>query len=198
MSSAAVEHVRVCPQHGRRIEERGSALICPVGDHAVAHWRVVRTNGRPVYDDVADDPSKGVTNVVMNGNGTRPGPVPAPQAAAAPRPAPPAKVKAVEVLQKAKLGDAEGNVLWLRLMRLTSPRCGVRFVVRWERMEPGATAGKVGTVAVDTYTEPMRTAFIEQLAQAKKDGWKERPITHRELVLSPIPKPVTVAPSKKR
>lgn len=33
--------MRVCPTHMVEVEERGSSLICPRGQHAVSHFKVI-------------------------------------------------------------------------------------------------------------------------------------------------------------
>lgn len=39
--TAGERYERMCPTHGRLLLERGSQLYCPMGDHAVARWKVV-------------------------------------------------------------------------------------------------------------------------------------------------------------
>lgn len=195
MSTQPTErHVRVCPTHMVEVEERGSSLICPRGQHAVSHFKVIdrlkRTSVEVAVD--GDDRRGGLV-----GEGTkypvrvRPGAVEALSSVgqvAPARAAGPTKPK--EVLAKAKFEDSSGVVLWVRLLRRTLKTTGQCFVVQWCRHEPGEkNVAKTAPLAIETYQEKAREAYEAAVAQARKDGWAERAVLRREIKLLPLPKP---------
>ncbi len=191
MSTEPVEHVRVCPDHGAALEEKGSALICPRG-HAVSHWKVARADGRVVYDKVEAD-----KEVVMNVQPKQAAPSLGRPAAAAVAPAPPAKHKGYEVLERAKLGDASSCVLWVRLVVVHSKRSGDVYKVTWRKEGPGLK-DETGTTCAENYLEPARTAYATAVEDALAQGWERRVVTYRELKLKGIPKPPRPVPSTAR
>lgn len=193
MSTQPTErHVRVCPTHLVEVEERGTSLICPRGQHAVSHFKVIDRLKRTAVEVAVDgDERRGG----LVGEGTkftvgRPRAVET-ERQAAPAAAPPTKPK--EVLAKAKFEDAAGGVLWVRLLRRVTKTTGQCFVVQWTRHEPGEkNVAQTAPLALETYQEKAREAYAGALEQARKDGWRELAVLRREIKLLPLPKPATV------
>jgi hypothetical protein len=175
-------YVRMCPVHGKRVTERGSALRCPAG-HDVTHFdRWDRHTNKAVRVPVDGNERKGGLTVA-NETTARPVPVAPPAAAKT-------KARKLVVLERTKLVDDVGNVLWLRLIRQNT-RNGPVHVVRWFLHPSGQKVkSKTAPVAADIFIEPMRTAYAAELAKVKKDGWREVLILRRELLFAVPPKPV--------
>ena len=175
------------------VEERGSSLICPRGQHAVSHFKVIDRLKRTAVEVAVDgDDRRGG----LVGEGTkypvrvRPGAVEALSGVGQAVPARPTKPK--EVLARAKFEDSTGAVLWVRLLRRTTKTTGQCFVVQWYRHEPGEkNVTKTAPLAIETYQEKAREAYEAALAQARKDGWRELAVLRREIKLLPLPKPIT-------
>ena len=190
-SPAADRFVRLCPTHGVAIEEKGTQLICPRGGHAVARWKVVdREKDKAVMAATVDpkarngveDMSQPMTRKSLQAT-TLPTTV-APQA-----PHPPTSTAKTAVLARWKGGDDAKNVLWIRLVRQHSKRAGDSYLVRWQRVDVSGK-GTTGCSFVGAYAEPARTAYEAKIKEAEKDGWAARPVTTREIRLSPLPKAV--------
>lgn len=174
---------RVCPTHNVEVEDHGSSLICPRGQHVVTHFRVL------------DRLKRTSVEVAVDGDDMRGGLVEEGTKLTRPRPAPAGGRglhgdKPKEVLAKAKFGDAAGGVLWIRLLRLVTKTKGPVFVVRWARHDHGQKVpAETAPLAIETSTETGRAVYAAAVAQALRDGWREVPMLRREINIRPLPKP---------
>ncbi len=187
MSTATVErHVRLCPTHKVEVEQRGTQLVCPRGWHAVSHFRVLDRLKRVITDVPVDgDQTRGGITDMNSTTATR-GPAVAATATAPVRPA----GKATELLAKAKFGDPDGSVLWIRLVRHRTKRDGDVWLVRWARHDAGKKAkAQTAALVAEMYQEKARDAFATAVSDARKSGWQDLPVFHREMRFLPLPKP---------
>lgn len=195
MSTQPTErHVRVCPTHLVEVEEHGTSLICPRGQHAVSHFRVIDRLKRTAVEVAVDGDERrgGIVSEIR-----KPGPAAMPvldRTTQAPgRGSFPDAGKPKLVLAKAKFEDATGEHLWVRLLRKVTKTQGPVFVVQWSRHDPGEkNVAQTAALAIETYQEKAREAFTAAVAQARKDGWSELAVLRREVKLLPLPKPATV------
>lgn len=186
-SYQAERYVRCCPLHGCPLEEHGTQLICPKGRHAVAKFKVIdRKKGTAELVPVDGDHNRGGVEIVEKVPAAVPPATPGPRAAAA-------KAKPVEVLLRTKFRDEAGNVLWVRLMKETKKSSGVVYLVRWSLHEEGAEKAKTRPLAADPYQEKARKVYDDECEKARKLGWTEVIVLHREIEFVPLP-----APAKKR
>lgn len=182
---APERHVRICPTHRVEVEERGSQLYCPKGWHAVAKFKVLDRLKHTVTDVPVDGSERhgGITEVKME-------PVTRTAAAVAVAQAPATASKSgKDVLEKVKFKDFAGTVLWIRLVRVRSPRRPDVFMVRWERHDDGShNVSQQAALCAEPYLERARTAYTKAVADARADGWIESAVTYRELKFLPLPK----------
>jgi hypothetical protein len=169
------------------VEERGTALVCPVGGHAVSHFKVLDRLKRTFIDVPVDgDERRGGVMVTTTG--------PISVAKAPPATPPAAKPHSGElvVLERVKLTDDADNVLWVRLSRvgLRRPVGGVYFAVKWQLL-PGGNKAKTssGTVSAEPAEPAARAAFAAEVARLKKEGWQATPPRRQHGFAAP-PKPV--------
>lgn len=189
MSTQPVErHVRICPTHNVEVEEHGTSLLCPKGWHAVSHFKVLDRLKRRVIGDVPVDGDEKRGGITVEEK---------PKVSSVREPKAPGmgvfagstKEPKLKVLAKAKFEDDAGATLWIRLVRQRTARNGEVFVVRWARHESGKKIpAKTASLAAETYQEKAREAFAAAVADARKSGWQDRAVLHRELVFQPLPK----------
>lgn len=183
MSTQPTErHVRVCPTHLVEVEERGTSLICPRGQHAVSHFKVIDRLKRTAVE-VAVDGDERRGGIVAD--------LPRKPVAVAP-PAAAQKNKKTEALSTAAFEDDAGGRLYVRLIRTVLSR-RQSFVVRWARHEPGIKSpAQTGALANEMFQEKAREAYLAALATARKDGWRDRALLSHQVRFLPLPKPATV------
>lgn len=187
MSTQPTErHVRVCPTHLVEVEEHGTSLICPRGQHAVSHFKVIDRLKRTVTAEVAvdgDDRRGGLVGEGTKITLARPG--------AATASAVPAREKKTEAMATAGFEDEAGARLFVRLIRHVKAR-QTSYVVRWARHEPGKKSpAQTAALASEIYQGKAQAAFDTALAAARKDGWRDRQLASHQVRFAPLPKPGT-------